>query len=126
VTTFSDLHRGQRVRLYDVDGEDLLPPVFLLLEAARPCENGCCEAWALPPGKYTPYKLHARATAEVVLVPRQPSPLVSSEFAGPRADAVAEHDTSDKPLPTPRDPRNPAEDEMTDDDNETYHEEQSK
>lgn len=47
-----------------------------------------------------------------------------SECAGLRADVVAEHGT-DEPHPIPRDPRNPAEDEMTPNDNETYREEQN-
>ncbi len=49
-----------------------------------------------------------------------------SELTGPRADVVAEHGTDEPRLPIPRDPRNPAEDEMTPNDNETYREEQSK
>lgn len=89
--TFADLHRGQRVRLYDVDGEDLLPPVFLLLEDARPCESGvCCEAWALLPGRCTPYKLHSRCGAEVHLIPRQTaSTSAPAELAALTGDRLA-------------------------------------
>ncbi|MEU4410672.1 MerR family transcriptional regulator [Streptosporangium sp. NPDC023963] len=51
--------------------------------------------------------------------------LASSELATRTGDVLAEHDTSDKPLPTPRDPRNPAEDEMTDDDEAEYEKERT-
>ncbi|MDH2424848.1 hypothetical protein [Sphaerisporangium sp. TRM90804] len=87
MTAFEDLHRGNKVRLYELDGETVLPPVWLMLEDARPCEPGrCCEAWAQVDGALRPQKLHACCTAEVVLLPKAPAP---AEFPAPQGDAVA-------------------------------------
>ncbi|MEV0831518.1 MULTISPECIES: hypothetical protein [Streptosporangiaceae] len=38
-------------------------------------------------------------------------------------DAMSAYLAQDEPLPVARDPRNPAEDEMTDEDNENYEQE---
>jgi hypothetical protein len=51
--------------------------------------------------------------------------LASSELATPTGDVLAEHGAGETQPPVPRDPRNPAEDEMPPNDNETYREEQN-
>lgn len=117
MTVFADLHYGNRVELLDEEGFPL-PVVWLLLETARPCENGCCVAFAVRLGESRPHKLHARCDAEVALVPH-PRP---SECGA----AASSHSAADQGLARAwRDPTNPAEAAITAADEQDYREEQT-
>lgn len=113
MTVFADLHYGNRVELLDEEGYPL-PVVWLLLETARPCENGCCVAFAVRSGESRPHKLHSRCDAEVALVPH-PRP---SE-----CDAVGDLVADQGLARVWRDPSNPAEAVITAADEQDYDDE---
>ncbi|MEV8636428.1 hypothetical protein AB0395_32725 [Streptosporangium sp. NPDC051023] len=136
MTTFNQAHHGDKVRICLPNGL-LTQPLRLLVDPA-PCSDSCCLAlhargvdrmgWIEP--------IQAYADTEITVLELGPASS-PSECPTPGGDAVAEHvDTEDtmsahlaaqadepEAWPIPRDPANPAEAEMTEEDEAQYEQE---